>query len=57
MNTKTFNADAVRAALRSAERRLAEILKDLESNDMDDAAVAERLREIGQGLRRFAPAA
>jgi len=57
MSPKKFNADAVRAALRTAERRLTETLKDLESNDMDDVAVAERLREIGQGLRRLAPAA
>lgn len=57
MNTTTFNADAVRAALRTAERKLAETLKDLESNDMDDVAVAERLREINRGLRRLAPAA
>ncbi|MBK6879823.1 MAG: hypothetical protein IPN65_02030 [Elusimicrobia bacterium] len=57
MSPTKFNADAVRAALRTAERRLAETLKDLESNDMDDAAVAERLRQIGQDLRRLAPAA
>lgn len=57
MRPKKFNADAVRAALRTAERRLAETLKDLESNDMDDAAVTERLREIERGLRRLAPAA
>lgn len=57
MSPTKFNADAVRAALRTAERRLAETLKDLESNDMDDTAVAERLRQIGQDLRRLAPAA
>lgn len=57
MSPTKFNADAVRAALRAAERRLAETLKDLESNDMDDAAVTERLREIEKGLRRLAPAA
>ena len=43
MTPKKINADALRAALRSTEERLKETLQDLESNDMDDQAVTDRL--------------
>ena len=57
MKLKTFNADLVRAALQTAEKRVAETLKDLESNDIDNGAVTARIREIEKNLRRMARAA
>jgi|GEM_PF-3248287 len=57
MTPKKINADALRAALRSTEERLKETLQDLESNDMDDQAVTDRLKEIEKGWRRLLKAA
>lgn len=52
-----FNADAVRAALRSTEVRLVELMKDLEMNDLDEGTMEWRLRTIEQDLRRTLRAA
>jgi hypothetical protein len=57
MSPQKMNADVLRAALRTAEERLKETLKDLETNDMDDQAVAGRLKEIVTNLRRLSFAA
>lgn len=53
MSPRKMNADVLRAALRNAEEQLREALKDLETNDMDDQAVAGRIKEIVTDLRRL----
>lgn len=53
MSPRKMNADVLRAALRNAEEQLKEALKDLEINDMDDQAVAGRIKEIVTDLRRL----
>ncbi|MBL0058755.1 MAG: hypothetical protein IPP35_06545 [Elusimicrobia bacterium] len=57
MSPRRFNPDIVRAALRAAAVRLAETLKDLEENDMDDQSMAGRIQELEKTFRRFAKAA
>jgi hypothetical protein len=57
MSPRKFNADALRAALRAAAVRLAETIKDLEANDMDDQSMAGRIQELEKTFRRFARAA
>lgn len=57
MKPQTFNADALRAALRTTEVRLVELLKDLELNDVDETTMTSRIRDIEKGLRRMARAA
>lgn len=58
MNTLTvINADRVRAALRETEEQVKETLRDLESNDMDNTAVADRIRLIEKSCRRLRRAA
>jgi hypothetical protein len=58
MNTLTvINADLIRAALRETEGYVKETLRDLESNDMDNTAVADRIRLIEKSCRRLRRAA
>lgn len=58
MNTLTvINADLIRAALRETEEHVKETLKDLESNDMDHTAMADRIRLIEKSCRRLRRAA
>lgn len=58
MNTLTIiNADVIRAALRETEEHVKETLKDLESNDMDHTAMADRIRLIEKSCRRLRRAA
>ena len=45
------DAEIIRAVLRSAERRLTETLRDLESNDLDEKAITSRLDEIVRTLK------
>ncbi|HNC75174.1 MAG TPA: hypothetical protein PK362_09870 [Elusimicrobiota bacterium] len=55
--TLTGNADLIRAALRETEEYVKETLRDLESNDVDNTAVADRIRLIEKSCRRLRRAA
>ena len=57
MSTMTLNADLIRAALQDTGDRVKEALNDLESNDMDNTAVADRIRLIEKSCRRLRRAA
>lgn len=57
MTTRMENADLIRAALRKTEEHVKETLRDLESNDMDITAVADRIRLIEKSCRRLRRAA
>jgi uncharacterized NAD(P)/FAD-binding protein YdhS len=57
MSPRTLKADRIRAALKGTEEEVRETLKDLESNDLDDQAVADRLRALEQNVRRLCRAA
>jgi len=52
-----INADRIRAALQETEGHVQETLRDLESNDMDNTAVADRIRLIEKSCRRLRRAA
>ncbi|MBL8022670.1 MAG: hypothetical protein JNK54_00105 [Elusimicrobia bacterium] len=57
MSPRTLKADRIRAALKETEEQVRETLMDLESNDVDDQAVAERLRALEVNVRRLRRAA
>lgn len=45
--------ERLRAALRGAEDRLKELITGIESNTWDEGALALRLRELEQRMRRL----
>jgi hypothetical protein len=57
MNKTKLHIDTFRAALRTEERRMKELLDAIELNDVSQETVVEQIRQIEDGLRRIRQAA